>query len=219
MMMRNRILFFGVAMPLLAAGLMAASFPDPPKVTTPAAGKATAVLAGGCFWGMEGIYEHVKGVTDTTVGYAGGSKATAHYDMVSEGNTGHAESIKVTYDPTKITYGELLKIFFSGTRSDDAEPAALRCRPAVQVGDFLFRRRAEKNCRSVYSRSEQRESLQEPDRHAGRAAAGILHGRRAPPAFPRSQSDAGLYRGSGYSAAEGFPGKVPRVLQALRRPA
>jgi peptide-methionine (S)-S-oxide reductase len=113
MMMRNRILFFGVAAPVLAAGLMAASFPDPPKVTTPAAGKATAVLAGGCFWGMEGIYEHVKGVTDTTVGYAGGNKATAHYDMVSEGNTGHAESIKVTYDPTKITYGELLKIFFS----------------------------------------------------------------------------------------------------------
>jgi len=111
--MRNRILFFGAAVPVLAAGLMAASFPDPPKVTTPAAGKATADLAGGCFRGMEGIYEHVKGVTDTTVGYAGGNKATAHYDMVSEGNTGHAESIKVTYDPTKITYGELLKIFFS----------------------------------------------------------------------------------------------------------
>jgi peptide-methionine (S)-S-oxide reductase len=113
MMMRNRILFFGVAAPVLAAGLMAASFPDPPKVTTPAAGKATAVLAGGCFWGMEGIYEHVKGVTETSVGYAGGNKTTAHYDMVSEGNTGHAESIKITYDPTKITYGELLKIFFS----------------------------------------------------------------------------------------------------------
>ena len=111
--MRNRILFFGVAAPVLAAGLMAASFPDPPKMTAPAANKATAVLAGGCFWGMEGVYEHVKGVTETTVGYAGGSKANAHYDMVSEGNTGHAESIKVTYDPTKITYGELLKIFFS----------------------------------------------------------------------------------------------------------
>src|SRR5947209_6592700 len=111
--MRNRILLFGTAVPVLALSLTAASFPDPPKMTAPAANKATAVLAGGCFWGMEGVYEHVKGVTDTTVGYAGGSKATAHYDMVSEGNTGHAESIKITYDPTKITYGELLKIFFS----------------------------------------------------------------------------------------------------------
>ena len=98
----------------MAGGLLAASFPEPPKPSAPAAAqKATAVLAGGCFWGMEGIYEHVKGVTETTVGYAGGSKNTAHYDMVGEGNTGHAESIKVTYDPSKITYGELLKIFFA----------------------------------------------------------------------------------------------------------
>jgi peptide-methionine (S)-S-oxide reductase len=109
--MRNKVLFLGA---MVAAGLTAASFPEPPKPSAPGAGqRATAVLAGGCFWGMEGIYEHVKGVTDTVVGYAGGNAKTAHYEMVGEGNTGHAESIKVTYDPTKITYGELLKIFFS----------------------------------------------------------------------------------------------------------
>ena len=62
---------------------------------------------------MQGIYEHVKGVTDTEVGFAGGDKNTAHYERVSEGNTGHAESIKITYDPAKISYGQLLKIFFS----------------------------------------------------------------------------------------------------------
>jgi len=101
---------------LVAVGLMAASFPDPPSVTgsaNPAPKEATVVLAGGCFWGMEGVFEHVKGVTDTQVGYAGGAKKTARYEMVSEGNTGHAESLKVTYDPSKISYGQLLKIYFS----------------------------------------------------------------------------------------------------------
>jgi len=82
-------------------------------VNTPAAGASTVVLAGGCFWGMQGIFEHMKGVTNTVVGYAGGTKETAHYDMVAERNTGHAESIKITWDPTKITYGDLLKVYFS----------------------------------------------------------------------------------------------------------
>ncbi|MGA2716780.1 MAG: peptide-methionine (S)-S-oxide reductase MsrA [Bryobacteraceae bacterium] len=101
---------------MVAGGLTlatAASFPDPPKVNTPAQGTASIVLAGGCFWGMQGIYEHMKGVTNTVVGYAGGKAATAKYDLVSEGDTGHAESIKITYDPSKITYGELLKVYFS----------------------------------------------------------------------------------------------------------
>jgi peptide-methionine (S)-S-oxide reductase len=91
----------------------AASFPEPPKVTAPAAASSSVVLAGGCFWGMQGIFEHTKGVTNTVVGYAGGTKETAHYDMVAERNTGHAESIKITWDPAKITYGDLLKIYFS----------------------------------------------------------------------------------------------------------
>lgn len=112
--MRNGILS---AAAMLAAGALtlatAASFPDPPKVNTPAQGTASIVLAGGCFWGMQGIYEHMKGVTNTVVGYAGGKAATAKYDLVSEGDTGHAESIKITYDPSKITYGEILKVYFS----------------------------------------------------------------------------------------------------------
>jgi len=108
--MRNRILIFGIAAAAMAS---AASFPDPPKASTPAAGTATAVLAGGCYWGMQGIYEHMKGVTNTVVGFAGGKKETARYEIVEDGTTGHAESIKITYDPSKITYGELLKVFFS----------------------------------------------------------------------------------------------------------
>jgi len=74
---------------------------------------ATIVLAGGCFWGVQGVFQHVKGVTNAVSGYAGGEKKTADYDAVSSGRTGHAESVQVTYDPRQISYGRLLQIFFS----------------------------------------------------------------------------------------------------------
>lgn len=77
------------------------------------AGKEKAVFAGGCFWGTQTVFERVKGVTETTVGYSGGSAATATYDQVTTETTGHAESVEVVYDPSKITYGQLLRIFFS----------------------------------------------------------------------------------------------------------
>jgi peptide-methionine (S)-S-oxide reductase len=73
----------------------------------------TAVFAGGCFWGTQAVFERVKGVVETTAGYSGGSAATAHYDDVTTETTGHAESVRVVYDPSKITYGQLLRIFFS----------------------------------------------------------------------------------------------------------
>ena len=76
-------------------------------------GRQTAVFAGGCFWGTQSVFERVKGVLDTTAGYSGGSAATATYAQVGQENTGHAESVKVVYDPSKITYGKLLQIFFS----------------------------------------------------------------------------------------------------------
>jgi peptide-methionine (S)-S-oxide reductase len=72
-----------------------------------------AVLAGGCFWGVQGVFQHVEGVTDAVSGYTGGDKATAEYETVSTGSTGHAESVRVTYDPRKISYGRLLQIYFS----------------------------------------------------------------------------------------------------------
>jgi len=80
---------------------------------TSTAGKQTAVFAGGCFWGTQAVFERVKGVINTTAGYAGGSAATATYDQVTTETTGHAESVEVVYDPSKITYGQLLRIFFS----------------------------------------------------------------------------------------------------------
>jgi peptide-methionine (S)-S-oxide reductase len=93
---------------------MAAIKIDPP-VDIPAAktkGEQTLVLAGGCFWGVEAVFEHLKGVSNVVSGYSGGTAATANYNTVSTGMTGHAEAVKITYDPTQISYGQLLKIYF-----------------------------------------------------------------------------------------------------------
>jgi peptide-methionine (S)-S-oxide reductase len=76
-------------------------------------GKETAVLAGGCFWGIQAVFQHVKGVKEATSGYSGGSMASPDYEQVSSGDTGHAESVKITFDPSQISYGQLLKVFFS----------------------------------------------------------------------------------------------------------
>jgi peptide-methionine (S)-S-oxide reductase len=73
----------------------------------------TAVLAGGCFWGVQGVFQHVKGVSQAVSGYAGGQASTAHYETVGTGTTGHAESVRITYDPTQVSFGQLLHIFFS----------------------------------------------------------------------------------------------------------
>ena len=78
-----------------------------------ASGRQTAVIAGGCFWGIQAVFQHVKGVISATSGYSGGSAKTAEYETVSTGETGHAESVQIVYDPAQITYGQLLRVFFS----------------------------------------------------------------------------------------------------------
>jgi peptide-methionine (S)-S-oxide reductase len=87
----------------------------PPAIDSPkqAGPPQTAVLAGGCFWGVQGVFQHVKGVKKVVAGYAGGVKSTAQYETVSSGSTGHAESVQITYDPAQVTYGQLLQIAFS----------------------------------------------------------------------------------------------------------
>jgi len=84
---------------------------DEAKATAPA--KQTAVVAGGCFWGIQAVFQHVKGVVSATSGYAGGSMKNPDYETVSSGRTGHAESVQIVYDPSKVSYGELLRVFFS----------------------------------------------------------------------------------------------------------
>lgn len=102
---------------MFACGTVRAARPLPaPTVDEPRAvqpGKETVVLAGGCFWGIQAVFEHVRGVISATAGYAGGEAATAHYEMVSGGDTGHAESVQVVYDPAQVTLGTLLRVFFS----------------------------------------------------------------------------------------------------------
>ena len=110
---------------LLLAGLAALSWParTAERATTlpapvvdsaaPTAATATVVLAGGCFWGVQAVFQHVKGVTQAVSGYAGGAKSTAEYGMVSSGSTGHAESVQVTFDPRQISLGKILQIYFS----------------------------------------------------------------------------------------------------------
>ncbi len=100
---------------LARAAEPAVTIPPPAFDPKPAAGSGlqTIVLAGGCFWGMQAVYEHTKGVTQALSGYAGGQKSTAHYEMVGTGTTGHAESEQVTFDPQKISLGKVLQIYFS----------------------------------------------------------------------------------------------------------
>src|SRR5258708_12155991 len=112
-----------VALALAAFGLSCGAGADAvnkaipaPVVDTPAAeatGPQTVVLAGGCFWGLQGMFEHVQGVTKVVAGYSGGTKATAHYEMVGTETTGHAESVEITFDPKRITYGQLLRLYFA----------------------------------------------------------------------------------------------------------
>jgi peptide-methionine (S)-S-oxide reductase len=83
---------------------------DNPKVAGP---EQTAVIAGGCFWGVQGVFQHLSGVKRVLSGYAGGEKRTAHYEVVSGGNTGHAEAVEIVFDPKEVSYGEILQVFFS----------------------------------------------------------------------------------------------------------
>ena len=117
MMLASTLLLGGllVGSGLARAAEPAVAIPAPTlDATAPAGGGLqTVVLAGGCFWGMQAVYEHTKGVTQAVSGYAGGQKDTAHYEMVSTGRTGHAESVSVTFDPREISYGKILQIYFS----------------------------------------------------------------------------------------------------------
>jgi peptide-methionine (S)-S-oxide reductase len=112
------LLALGLSTPLLALSAHAAPKPPipPAKVDAPlagAAGEQKAVFAGGCFWGVQAVFERVKGVVKTAAGYAGGAASTATYQQVITETTGHAESVEVVFDPSRITYGQLLRVFFS----------------------------------------------------------------------------------------------------------
>ncbi|WP_054498873.1 peptide-methionine (S)-S-oxide reductase MsrA, partial [Achromobacter xylosoxidans] len=105
----------GALFALGSAGAAETAFVIPPPALDAPAGAAQekAVIAGGCFWGVQAVFQHVKGVTSAVSGYAGGQASTADYDTVSGGRSGHAESVEITYDPSQVSYGQLLQIYFS----------------------------------------------------------------------------------------------------------
>jgi peptide-methionine (S)-S-oxide reductase len=107
------VVFAGVT--ACSAADRASAVPNPAVDAPIAAAKSqqTAVISGGCFWGIQAVFQHLKGVINATSGYTGGSSLTAQYEIVSTGATGHAESVKITYDPSQVTYGQLLRVFFS----------------------------------------------------------------------------------------------------------
>jgi peptide-methionine (S)-S-oxide reductase len=121
--MRSTLPHFAILLAMLPLALAIACgnagatvpLPDPEKdaALSTTAARDTAVFAGGCFWGIQAVFEHVKGVISSTSGYSGGQASTADYETVSTGTTGHAESVQVIYDPSVVTYGQLLKVFFS----------------------------------------------------------------------------------------------------------
>ena len=119
--MRRSVLSLLVATAALSLGYAASTraaedavvIPPPAVDAAPASGIQTAVLAGGCFWGVQGVFQHTAGVVNAVSGYSGGNKDTADYNLVSTGRTGHAEAVEIKYDPKKISYGKILQIFFS----------------------------------------------------------------------------------------------------------
>jgi len=113
--MKRLILFFLLFTTACSLATAAVTVPDPvaDETLSSTAGERTAVMAGGCFWGVQAVFQHVKGVKAAWAGYSGGSGTTANYETVSTGRTGHAESVQIVYDPSQITYGQLLKVFFS----------------------------------------------------------------------------------------------------------
>lgn len=133
----RRLLQLGLPVLLLSSGLGLAAahsqadeaphlVPAPAVDLPPASGSRSIVLSGGCFWGVQGVFQHVRGVREAVSGYAGGARDTAAYETVSTGSTGHAESVRITYDPAQVSYGTLLRIFFSvaldPTRTDGQGP-------------------------------------------------------------------------------------------------
>ena len=157
--------------------------------TASATGPQTAVFAGGCFWGVQGVFQRVNGVIQAVSGYSGGAKETAQYEIVSTGMTGHAESVKITYDPKKVSYGTLLQIYFSvahdPTQLNRQDPDS---GTAVPLRRLLRRPGAEGDDREVHRPARCGQGLPEEDRHPGRAARGVLSRRGLPPGLPDAAS-------------------------------
>jgi len=186
---------------------------DETKATAPA--KQTAVVAGGCFWGIQAVFQHVKGVVSATSGYAGGSMKNPDYETVSSGRTGHAESVQIVYDPSKVSYGELLRVFFS-VALDPTEVNRQGPDEGTQYRSVIFYGSDEqRKLPKLILLSSIRPNLSQEDCHAGDAVAGVLSRGGLSPELCDGASQRSLYClqrcAEGCEFAEGTPGDVEVV--------
>ena len=216
---------------ILAAGLSVAlaalSAQAAPKVPVPpakvdaslsaAAGQQTAVFAGGCFWGVQAVFERVKGVVKTTAGYAGGSASTARYQQVITETTGHAESVEVVFDPSRITYGQLLRVFFSAVH----DPTELN-RQGPDVGTsyrsaIFYTTEDQKRIAAAFiAIAGRRESFPGQDRHRSDAAQRFLSRRGLPPGFRAEEPDASLHPDLRPAEDRSAQATIPRAFRGLQ---
>ncbi len=172
----------------------------------------TAVLAGGCFWGMEAVFEHVKGVSDVVSGYAGGTAAGAHYEAA---DSGHAEAVRISYDPKQISYAQLLQIFFAVAH----DPTQVNRQgpdegPSYRSAVFPQNASQTAQAKTFIARLNAVACIQGANRHQDRAR-GLLAGRGLSSGFRAEESKLSVHRGQrpaeGRSAEAPLPGTLPRV--------
>ena len=168
-----------------------------PAIDLPAgqASSAVMVVAGGCFWGVQGVFQHVKGVSNAVSGYAGGAKSTAVYELTNDGTTGHAESVQITYDPKQVTYGQLLQVFFSVAH----DPTQLNRQgpdTGTQYRSTIFAADAEQAAvaKAYIAQLDQAQRVQEEDCDDDRGGPHVLPGREVSPGFSRPQSHLSVHR-------------------------
>ena len=153
------------------------------------------MIAGGCFWGVQAVFQHVKGVSNAVSGYAGGTQQTARYDVVSSGATAHAEAVRITYDPKQISYGRILQIFFSvahdPTQLDRQGPDT-----GKQYRSAIFPENAEqeKVAKAYIDQLNKAGHLRRSDRDQSHAGRALLSGGGLSPEFPEDASVASLHR-------------------------
>ena len=173
----------------------------------------TAVLAGGCFWGVQGVFQHVRGVSSAVSGYAGGDASTAQYETVGTGTTGHAESVRITYDPTQVSYGQLLHIFFAVVN----DPTELN-RQGPDVGEqyrsaiFPQNDVQQKVADAYIAQLNQAKVFDGAGRHAHRQGLGLLPGRGLSPGLPELEPDRALHRDQRHAEARRLKATVSAAL-------
>ena len=213
------------------AGIIACNTANASSTALPAAeldaplasthGQQTAVVAGGCFWGVQAVFQHVKGVTSAVSGYSGGSAQTANYARVCDGDTGHAESVKITFDPSQISYGQLLRVFFS-VAHDPTELNRQGPDSGTQYRSVIFYENDEQKriAEAYIAQLDRAKAFPRPHRHQSHAARGLLSRRGLPPELRRGPSEPALHHvqrcaeggGPAQTVSRSF---TPRMRRAL----